>query len=51
MVKEEVEEKEKEEEKEREVVELSDSKNGFDIFNQPLSLETTLGDLDHSSTA
>lgn len=42
--------KEEEEEKEEgEVVELSDSEDDFEVFNQPLSPEITLDDLGHSS--
>ena len=44
-------EKEQEEEEEEEIVEASDSKDDFEVFNQPLSLEIPLGDLIHSSLA
>ena len=40
-----------EEEKEEEVVEVSDSEDKFEVFNQPLSLEASTGDLGHSSPA
>ena len=32
---------------EEETVEVSDSEEDFKVFNQPLSLETSIGDLDH----
>ena len=44
IVKEEEEEKEKETE---EIVDLSDSQDKFEVFNRPLSLESTSADLDH----
>ena len=40
-----------EEEKEEEVVEGSDSEDEFKVFNRPLSLEASTGDLDHFSPA
>ena len=40
-----------EEEKEEEVVEVSNSKHEFEVFNRPLSLEVSIGDLGHSSPA
>ena len=40
-----------EEEKEEEVVEVSDSEDQFNVFNQPLSLEVSPGDLGFSSPA
>ena len=40
-----------EEEKEEEVVEVSDSEDQFNNFNQPLSPEVSLGDLGFSSPA
>ena len=43
--------KEEEEEKEEEVVEVSDSKDKFEGFNQPLSLEASTGDLGHPFSA
>ena len=36
-----------EEEKEEEVVEVSDSEDKFEVFNQPLPLEASTGDLSH----
>ena len=36
-----------EEEKEEEIVEVSDSKNEFEVFNQPLSLKALTSDLIH----
>lgn len=42
VIKEEKEEKEGEGEK---IVEVSDSMDNFDVFNQPLSLEAPIGDL------
>ena len=53
IVKEEEEEKE-EEEKERElgeIVDLSDSQDEFEVFNRPLSLESTSADLIHYQEA
>ena len=49
VVKEEEEEKEKEEEEKEpeEIVDLSDSQDEFEVFNRPLSLESTSADLDH----
>ena len=49
VVKEKEEEKEEEEEEEEPegIVDLSDSQDEFEVFNQPLSLESTLADLDH----
>ena len=41
--------KEKEKEKEEEIVEVSDSEDDFEVFNQPLSLDASLGDLGQSS--
>ena len=35
--------------KEEEVVEVSNSKHEFEVFNRPLSLEVSIGDLGHSS--
>ena len=40
-----------EEEIEEEVVEVSDSKDEFKVFNQPLSQEASTGDLDHPFTS
>lgn len=37
--------KEEEEEKEEEIVDVSDSKDVYDVFNQPLSPEISTGDL------
>ena len=36
-----------EEEKEEEVVKVSDSENEFEVFDQPLSLKASIGDLIH----
>ena len=36
-----------EEEKEEEIVEVSDSENEFEVFNQPLSLKASTSDLIH----
>ena len=48
IVKEKEEEKEEEEEEELEgIVDLSDSQDEFEVFNRPLSLESTSADLDH----
>ena len=49
VVKEEEEEKEKEEEEEelKGIVDFSDSQDEFEVFNRPLSPESTLADLDH----
>ena len=49
VVKEKEEEKEEEEEEEEPegIVDLSDSQDEFEVFNQPLSLESTSADLDH----
>ena len=41
----------KEEEKEEEMVEVSDSEDEFEVFNQPLSPEASTGDLDHPFTS
>ena len=38
-----------EEQKEEEVVEVSDSEDEFEVFNRPLSLKASTGDLGHSS--
>ena len=46
-----IKEKEKELEKEEELVEVSDSKDDFKVFDQLLSLETSLGDLSLSPPA
>lgn len=35
------------EEEEEEIVEVSDSKDDFEVFNQPRSLEVPTGDLSH----
>jgi len=43
--------KEEEEEKEEEVVEVSNSKDKFKVFNRPLSLEASTGDLGHPFSA
>ena len=37
--------KEKEEEKEEEIVNVSDSEDDYEVFNQPQSLKTPIGDL------
>ena len=48
VLKEEEEEKEREEEENPEgIVDLSNSSDEFEVFNQPLSLESTLADLDN----
>lgn len=39
------------EEEEEEIVEVSDSKDNFEVFNQPRSLEVPTGDLSHISPA
>ena len=46
-----IKEKEKEQEQEKEIVEVSDSEDDYEVFNQPLSSEIPLGDLGHSSPA
>ena len=43
--------KEREQEREKELVEVSDSKDNFEVFNQPLSPETSFSDLGTSSPA
>ena len=49
IVKEEEEEKEEEEKEKKleEIVDLSDSQDEFEVFNRPLSPESTSADLDH----
>ena len=49
IVKEEEEEKEEEEKEKKleEIVDLLDSQDEFEVFNRPLSPESTLADLDH----
>ena len=46
-----IKEKEKKQEKEEKIVEVSDFEDDFEVFNQLLSPEISLGDLGYSSPA